>query len=606
MAECEVMTECEVCQTKMMVNRVLRSGWKIGLVLLVAIGLVIGGRAQAQFPRGFPPPPIPELPPFELDTGIPLAQIFIPYSLPVILQDVSPTLGDVTMIFRLGAVAITGLFDALAPYHPTAVGVYTRIERRPPEERTLRNMNIASIYAIYHGARGLMPHREDVWRSMLTDHGLDPEAGMDDLTTPAGIGAAAGKGAIAARLHDGMNQAEGYANSTGYAPVNTAYELVDASRWQPAIRRRGMGLHSVQQFVTPQMANVEPFSDFDPRDYRIAAPTASDPENWDAYKAQVDHVLEVSANLTDEDKMLAEFYDNKIVSFGWSLVQAVVNNRLSPMEFSQVDWLTQVAAFDAMIFTWQEKARYDAVRPFSAVAHVYGDEPVTAWGGPGMGTTEIPASSWESYINVADHPEYPSASMCACQAQAQAARRYFGTDELGLSVTYGAGSSRIEPGITPAEDVTLHFATWTEWEDECGRSRVLAGTHFQAAVDASAGVCRDFGDHVYEYFVTLMDGTAPERSSAQPLAPDPRRDDRADRPGAGDSVATALDLENCQVSPRVDLRLRDAPWGEALGTIPSGTEVAATARTESWFKVTHLEQDGWSAAWLVDSEGDCA
>ena len=581
----------------------IRAGRRF-LLLILFTSLLLGGAAQAQFPPGMPPPPIPPLPPFELDTGVPLAQVLIPRTLPILAQDVSPAFSDVTMIFRLGAVAIAGVFDAMAPYHPTAVGIYTRIERRPPEEWTLRNMNIATLYSFYHAVRGLLPQREAVWRAMLTDYGLDPEAGMD-LSTPAGIGAAAGKGAIAARLHDGMNQAAGYATNTGYAPVNSAYDLVDASRWQPAIRRQGMGLHTVQQFVTPQMANTEPFADFNPRDYRIPAPSASNPENWDAYKAQVDHVLEVSANLTDEDKMMAEFFDNKIVSFGWSLVQAVVNHRLSPMEFVQVDWLTQAAAFDAMIFTWQEKTRYDAVRPFSAVAHVYGDELVTAWGGPGRGTTEIPGNQWQSYINVADHPEYPSASMCACQAQGQAARRYFGTDELGLSVTYAAGSSRIEPGITPAEDLTLHFATWTEFEEECGRSRILGGTHFQDAIDASAAMCHAFGDRMYEYFLTLMDGSAPERAPAQPLAPDPRRDDRADRRGAGDSVAMAVDLENCQVTSRSDLRLRAAPWSEVLDVIPSGSAAPAKARTESWFKLTYQGQEGWSAAWLADGEGGC-
>lgn len=574
------------------------------LLLILLTSLLFGGVGQAQFPPGFPPPPLPPLPPFQLDTGSPLAQVVIPRFLPIAAQDVSPTFGDVTLIFRVGTVLAAGLFDALAPYHPTAVGVYTRIERRPQEEWTLRNMNIASLYASYHVARGILPQRENVWRSMLTDYGLDPADGMD-LSSPAGIGTAAGKGAIAARLHDGMNQVGNYANNTDYAPVNTAYELVDAARWQPAIRRRGMGIHAVQQFVTPQMANTEPFAGFNPRDYRIPAPVASNPQNWEAYKAQVDHVLELSANLTDEDKMMAEFFDNKIVSIGWSVIQAVVQNRLSPMEFVHLDLLTQAAVFDAMIFTWQEKTRYDAVRPFSAIAHVYGDELVRAWAGSGLGTGEIPASQWQSYINVADHPEYPSASMCACQAHAQAARRYFGTDELGLSVTYAAGSSRIEPGITPAADLTLHFATWTEFEEECGRSRVLGGTHFQAAVGASAAICRAFGDHAYDYFLTLMDGTAPERAPAQALTPDPRRDDRADRPGAGDSVASAIELENCQVRSRADLRLRGEPWGEVLDVIPAGAVVPATARTPSWFRVISQGQDGWSAAWLAESEGDC-
>lgn len=577
---------------------------RVFLLVILCTSLLLGGVTQAQFPPGFPPPPIPPLPPFELDTGIPLAQVLIPRLIPMTVQDVSPTLGDVTMVTRVTTVVLTAVVDALAPYHPTAVGVYTRFDRRPQEEWTLRNMNIATFYASYHAMRGLLPHREAVWQSMLTDSGLDPADGMD-LTTPAGIGTAAGKGAVAARLHDGLNQIGGYANNTDYVPVNTAYDLADASRWQPAIRRLGTGLHSVQQYVTPQMANTEPFAYFNPRDYRIPAPTASNPENGDAYKAQLDHVLEVSANLTDEKKMEAEFFDNKIVSLGWSLIHAAVQHRLSPMDIVRADWLSQAAVFDAMTVTWQEKTRYDAVRPFSAAAHVYGDELVTSWGGPGMGTTEVPANEWQSYINVADHPEYPSASTCACQAHGQSLRRYFGTDELGLSVTYAAGSSRIEPGITPAEDVTLHFPTWTDFEERCGQSRVLGGTHFQAAIDASAAICHAFGDHMYEYFVTLMDGTATERAPAQALALDPRRSDRAERPGAGDGIASALDLENCQVTARSDLRLPDAPWGDILQVIPGGTEVPANARTQSWFNVTYLEQDGWSAAWLADADGDC-
>lgn len=574
------------------------------LLLVLLTSLLLGGVGQAQFPPWIPPPPVPPMPPFELDSGHPLAQVLIPRLIPILVQDVSPTLGDVTMVTRVTTMVLGSVMDALAPYHPTAVGIYTRFERRPQEEWTLRNINIASLYATYHAMRALLPQREALWRTMLTDFGLDPEAGMD-LSTPAGIGTAAAKGMIAGRLYDGMNQAGNYANNTDYAPVNSAYELVDASRWQPAIKRQGMGLHAVQQYVTPQMANMQPFADFNPRDYRIAAPTASYPENWDEYKAQVDHVLDVSANLTDEEKMMAELFDNKIVSLGYSLIHAAIQNRLSPMDFVRVDWLTQAALLDAMVVTWQEKTRYDAVRPFSAIAHVYGDDLVLAWGGPGMGAMEIPATRWESYIPVADHPEYPSASSCACRAHGQAARRYFGADELGWSITFPAGSSRIEPGITPAEDVTLHFATWTEFEEACGRSRVLGGTHFQTAIDASAAICHAFGDHLYDYFVTLMNGTAPARAPAIALAPDPRRDDRADRPGAGDSVASAIVLETCQVTSQTGLRLRAAPWGEILDLIPAGTAVPAIARTESWYKATYLGQIGWSAAWLADGEGDC-
>ena len=311
-----------------------------------------------------------------------MEQVIIPRLIPVLVRDVSYTLGDVTLVNRVTSSLLTALVDATAPYHPTAVGIYTRFERQPESEWTGTNVNTAMLYAAYHSLRGMVPHREDVWITYLTDFGLDPADNMD-LTTAAGIGAAAGKGAVAARLHDGMNQTGNYADTTGYAPVNTAHELVDAGRWQPLIRRTGIGQYTVQTFVTPQMANTALMSDFNPRDFRHPAPTASNPENWDAYKAQVDHILEVSANLTDEQKMTAEFFDNKIISLGYSFIGAAVQNHLGPADFARVHFLSMLAAVDSLIVTWQEKWRYDAVRPVTAVQHVYGDELVTAWGGPG-------------------------------------------------------------------------------------------------------------------------------------------------------------------------------------------------------------------------------
>ena len=77
------------------------------------------------------------------------------------------------------------------------------------------------------------------------------------------------------------------------------------------------------------------------------------------------------------------------------------------------------------------------------------------------------------------------------------------------------------------------------------------------------------------------------------------------RPGTDDSIDDAIKLDNCTVTPRVNLRLRSAPWGRILDVIPRGTEVPAKARTKSWFQITYDETEGWSAAWLTDIESEC-
>jgi len=456
---------------------------------------------------------------FDFDTGNSAVEVIIPTIAPVIFQSVSPAGGDATLILRITTLINNGWFDATAPYHPSAVGVYTRLGRRPPVESTTnQKINTAMFYAALRVMNSLLPEQSVTWRQMLIGVGLDPDDDSTDLTTPIGLGNVAGMGVVTGREQDGMNQLgdEGgrlnnpmpYMDYTGYKPRNTAYRLKNPSRWQPDLQRQGMGIYKVQQFVTPQYALVEPYSYNNPRNFRVPRPAASNHRNRAAYRGQADEVLNVSANLTDEQKLKAEFFDDKIASLGFSAVFAALSQGLSLLEFIHLDFVTNMAAHDAGIFIWQEKRRYDAVRPFSAIRYLYKDEPVLAWGGPGRGTEYIAASEWKSYLEEADHPEYPSASACFCNAHTQSARLFLGSDILNYQVSIPAGASRIEPGLTPASDSLLSFGTWTEFNDDCGRSRVWAGVHFTAAVEASQQVCDVFGDMAIDYLNALLDGSA--------------------------------------------------------------------------------------------------
>lgn len=109
---------------------------------------------------------------------------------------------------------------------------------------------------------------------------------------------------------------------------------------------------------------------------------------------------------------------------------------------------------------------------------------MTAWGGAGIGTTAIPGSQWRSYLFSSNHPEYPSASAGMCSAFGGALALHFDSDDLGLTLNFPKGSSVIEPGVTPAQDITVTFASWSEWVMVCGDSRVWGGLHFEAAVPA--------------------------------------------------------------------------------------------------------------------------
>ena len=109
----------------------------------------------------------------------------------------------------------------------------------------------------------------------------------------------------------------------------------------------------------------------------------------------------------------------QVISYGATMFTAALNANATVIEYVHSGFIENVATFDTGIAVWGAKRYYDSVRPFSAIRAIYGDEPVTAWGGPGKGTVELPAKNWESYLAVADHPEYPSASACFCNSAAQ-------------------------------------------------------------------------------------------------------------------------------------------------------------------------------------------
>ena len=189
-------------------------------VVIAALLAAGGARAQA----------------FDFDNGNAILQVVIPQSQGTLSGAVGP--GDASLILRVTTISTTAWFDAIAPYHPTAVGIYSRLGRRPASEAaTNRNKNIAILYASLHVLNSVFPHDKPAWRAMMQSVGLDPDDASTDLSTAAGIGNAAGAAVVRVREHDGMNQLgdaggrrynlKPFADTLGYQPINTADELID-------------------------------------------------------------------------------------------------------------------------------------------------------------------------------------------------------------------------------------------------------------------------------------------------------------------------------------------------------------------------------------------
>ncbi|TME26302.1 MAG: vanadium-dependent haloperoxidase [Chloroflexi bacterium] len=401
------------------------------------------------------------------------------------------------VVARQLAVVQTSMFDAWAAYDADAVG--TRLGdrlRRPAIERTLANKSQAISYAAYRTLLDLFPTKVSLFDGLMTTLGYDPRDGSADPATATGIGNLAAQAVLAFRHHDGSNQLGdlhpgAYSDYTAYVPVNTPDQVIDPNRWQPLRVSDGKGGFIVQQYIAPHWGKVIPFSLSAGDQLRPPAPATyhqlGQPSG--GYVQQAQQILHYSADLTDTEKMIAEYWadgpSSELPPGHWCLFTHFVSQRDRHDLDQDIKLFFTVAnaVFDAGIAAWDAKRAHDSERPVTAVTYLFGEHPVRAWKGPYLGTGEIPGSEWKPYqpatVVTPAFPEYLSGHSTFSAAAAEVLRRFTGSDSFGSSVIIKAGSSKIEPGRTPAADVTLSWSTFTEAADQAGLSRRYGGIHFE-------------------------------------------------------------------------------------------------------------------------------
>jgi hypothetical protein len=104
--------------------------------------------------------------------------------------------------------------------------------------------------------------------------------------------------------------------------------------------------------------------------------------------------------------------------------------------------------------------------------------------------------------------EFYSGHSTFSAAGAEILRRATGSDAFGASATILAGSSRIEPGQTPAQNITLRWETFSEAAEEAGISRRYGGIHFVQADLAGRALGRAIGGRVWDRAQAYLEGSA--------------------------------------------------------------------------------------------------
>jgi hypothetical protein len=445
------------------------------------------------------------------------------------------------MVARALAIVHTCMYDAWAAYDPVADGSrYGGTLRRPPAERTLPNTMQAISFAAYRAVVDLLPtDRSSVFDPLMTELGYDGADTTTDLRSPAGVGNVACAAVLAYRHHDGANQlgdepggtpSAPYSDYTGYRPANDPMDLTaafdlatvhDPNRWQPLRYRNAQGAIVTPSYLAPFWGHVAGFAL--PAGAALRSPTGPAVYGSAGYRAQALALLNLSAHLSDQQKMIAEYWADgpgtNLPPGHWDLFAQYVSRRdhhgtgrRGIDTDVKMFFALNNALLDAGIVAWDDKRAYDSVRPITAIRYLFHGQQIVAWAGPYQGARLIDGSDWLPYqpgtFPTPPFPEYASGHSNFSAAGAEILRMATGSDRFGASITLPAGSSTVEPGTVPAHKLALRWSTFTDAANQAGLSRRYGGIHFEQG-DLDARVTgRRCADAAWALAQRFINGTA--------------------------------------------------------------------------------------------------
>ena len=471
-----------------------------------------------------------------------------------------------TVASRAYGMVHTAIFDAWAAYDPTAVSTQLGDDlQRPEAEITEANKEEAMSYAAYRVSIDLFPEQAATFEALMVELGYDPANETTDITTPAGVGNVSAQALLEFRRNDGSNQlgdepngnSRPYSGITNFETENNVNEIVNLDLWTPENVPIDDPNGRVQQFLTPQWGDVTPFALDSGSQFRPVAPepfllvdgtidlesrtiTLADGSVLEIDRSligtvinpkfieQTDRVIEFSSNLSDEQKLIAEFWeDGGGTSFPpgtWMSFGQFVSARDEHTLDDDVKLFFSLgnAVSDAGIATWEAKTFYNYARPVRTVRALgelgligefdseLGGYTIEVWQ-PGEGTQTILATDYLTYQTPGGDPsppfaEYTSGHSAFSAAGAEVLQLFTGSDEFGADVSFAPGESRFEPGITPEETVTLAWDTFSQAADEGGLSRLYGGIHFEDGDLNGRILGRQVGQAVFEQAQFYIDG----------------------------------------------------------------------------------------------------
>jgi hypothetical protein len=237
------------------------------------------------------------------------------------------------------------------------------------------------------------------------------------------------------------------------------------------------------------------------------------PLTGEARDMEIDSVKDIASSLTDQQKIIAEFWAggpgtvSPPLMFIWLWKEYI--RTLSSVNCPTIIWSLldlSIHLFEGGRVTWRLKKLHMESRPIQEIRRRYVGQSIVSWNGTVDGSQWIPYQA-NNFITP-PFADFPSGHSHFSKTFALTMNKWFGTNIIKNYTYYdkqtlisplftindtnnygdfiiGIGKSEIQPMVTPTSSITLSFSTWNQMADSAGLSRLYGGIHALTAHQSS-------------------------------------------------------------------------------------------------------------------------
>lgn len=258
------------------------------------------------------------------------------------------------------------------------------------------------------------------------------------------------------------------AGSDGYSQLSTLTRYTpnrNEGHWYPTPP-------AYMSAVEPEWRTLKTFFISNLMPYKPKPPAPFNLEEGSSFRNQMTEVFDITSNLTDEQRLIANFWDCNPFKVEFSGHMAIGIKKISPgghwvgitgiaSKKANLEWketiyihtLVAMALHDAFVSCWEEKYDSDRIRPESAIQK-YMDQ------------------NWRPLLQTPPFPEYTSGHSVISKTSALVLTDYFGDNFEFVD------DSEVYFGLPEREFKSFNLAA-----EEAAISRLYGGIHFRDAIE---------------------------------------------------------------------------------------------------------------------------